>query len=128
MKKKKILIADDDRHLRRSLRKRLKDWGYDVVESSDGLGVIAQATQAQVDALILDHQMPSGDGREIAYMIRQETDAPIILLTGHDKSNFRGLLEELHSVFYLSKPLESDRLRDILESSLIAEGREAICV
>lgn len=127
MKKKRILIADDDRQLRRSLRKRLKEWGYDVVESSDGLGVIAQATTAQVDALILDHQMPSGDGREIAYMIRQETDAPIIMLTGYDKSNFGGMLDDLSNVSYLRKPLESESLREILESQMVAEGRQAVC-
>lgn len=126
-RKNKILIADDDPHVRVALRTRLKGWGFSVVETSDGLGVISQTSREGVDALILDHEMPLGQGREIARLIRNETDAPIIFLSGHDRETFRLTVMSLPDVYYLPKPLDAERLRDLLQSCLGSNGAEATC-
>ena len=127
MKKRKILIADDDRHIRMALRVRLQSWGFRVVESTDGLGVIDLAVREGVDAMVLDHEMPNGDGRTVARMIRKECDAPIIFLSGHEKEAFRDIVTSTPDVYFLPKPLDQVQLRALLEELLGAArtGTEA---
>jgi len=116
MKRPKILVADDDRATRSALRTRLTTWGYAVVEATDGLGVITQAARESIDAIILDHGMPNGNGRSVARMIRRECEAPIIFLSGHDRESFRDTVWALPDAYYLPKPLEPDRLKELLTS------------
>jgi len=128
MKSLKILIADDDRHVRKALRLRLSAWGYEVVESIDGLGVIERVTPENIDALVLDHEMPNGDGRTVAHLIRRETDAPIIFLSGHDRSEFLSTALRLPDVYYLNKPLEAERLKNLLDSYFAPKSRRIVPV
>lgn len=118
MKRPKVLIADDDRGVRSALRMRLSIWGYSVVELEDGLGVLGSVAASQPQAVILDHQMPNGDGRSVARIVRRECDAPIIFLSGRGAEEFREEVFELRDVYYLAKPLEPQRLRDLLESCI----------
>jgi len=118
MRSKKVLIADDDRGIRTALKARLAKWGYKVVECSDGLGVITHAVAEDVDAMILDYEMPHGDGQTVARMIRCESDAPIIFLSGHVRETFRPVVFELADVYYLPKPIESERLRTLLQDCI----------
>jgi len=122
MKKPKILIADDDKNLRIALGKRLTSWGYSVVESHDGLNVVGQCHREAVEAMILDYEMPNGDGQTIARMLRHESDVPIVFVSGHDREEFRGIVSALPDVYYLSKPIDHERLRSLLKK-LIATPR-----
>lgn len=125
MKRRKVLIADDDRRLRAALGVRLRDWGYRAVESGDGLGVIRLASRESVDAIVLDFDMPGGDGCTIARMIRRESDAPIIFLSGFDRERFRTTVRELPDTYYLPKPLDAERLRTLLDACVGARLCEA---
>lgn len=121
LRKPTILVADDDRHVRAALRTRLTSWGYRVVESEDGLGVLGQCPRGWVDAVILDHEMPCGDGRAVARVIRNESDVPIIFLSGHDREEFRQIVMQLPDVYYLPKPLDESRLAELLSSIVRTE-------
>jgi len=116
MKKPTILIADDDRSVRAALRKRLAANGYRVLETSDGLGVIAQCLKEPVDAILLDHEMPNGDGRSIAPLIRKECDVPIVFVSGHPREEFRATVMRLPDVYFLPKPFDAAKLLDLLAS------------
>ena len=124
MKKPTILIADDEPHMRSALRRRLTLLGYNVAESPDGLGVLAQCPKGGIDVLILDHGMPNGDGRAIARVIRNETDVPIVFISGHDREAFRSIVSELRDVYFLPKPLDDDRLRELLGALLPLPPKE----
>lgn len=104
-----ILIADDDAHHRMALRVRLSAMGFRVVESSDGLGAVGKCHTQRVSAVILDHEMPMGDGRSIAANIRECTDAPILFLSGHDREAFRNTVTRIPDTYYLQKPLDEQR-------------------
>ena len=122
MHKYKILVADDDRTLRSSLRTRLESMGYSVIESDDGLGVLSQTLKEQVHAILLDQGMPNGDGRSIARVIRQECNIPIVFLSGHDREEFRSIAMQLPDVYYLPKPFEDEKLRQLLQQ-IISDTR-----
>jgi two-component system OmpR family response regulator len=117
-----ILIADDDAGIRLGLRKRLRSAGCEVVEAKDGLSVLSQCPQGWVDAIVLDYEMPNGNGQDVARILRHETDAPIIFLSGHRKSAFQNICTELSSVYFLPKPLDSKKMIELL-NSVIEEQR-----
>jgi DNA-binding response OmpR family regulator len=118
MRKPTILVADDDRHVRAAIRRRLVAMGYGVMECGDGLGVLRSCADGQVDAVILDHGMPNGDGRSVARIIRNESDVPIIFVSGFGRSEFRAIVHELPDVYYLGKPFDECRLASLLDSVL----------
>ncbi len=116
MTKPTVLVADDDRAMRVGLGLRLSAMGFRVVEVDDGLGVMSRCGRERPDVILLDHQMPNGDGRAIARVIRYECDAPIVFVSGHTPDDFRTIVTELPDVYYLSKPIDHDRLRQLLAS------------
>lgn len=113
-----ILIADDEPHIRQMLRMRLEALAYQVVECCDGLAVLAKTRAQRVDALILDHEMPLGEGRTIAHSIRSYSRAPIIFLSGHNRDDFREAVMQLPDAYYLPKPFDSEKLAQLLASVL----------
>jgi len=118
VKKPTILIADDEPHMRAAMKKRLTAWGYSVVESHDGLSVLSQCPKGWVDLVILDQEMPNGDGRSVARVIRNETDIPILFISGHDPEEFRSVVTSLPDIYYLPKPVDDQKLATLLATLL----------
>jgi CheY-like chemotaxis protein len=123
MKKPNVLVVDDDPTMRRVLQTKLSKLGYDVTEACDGLEVLSQCYVGWVGTVILDHEMPNANGRSVARVIRSRCDAPIVFLSGHRKEQFQSIVMELPNVYYLSKPLEDDKLATLL-ASLVALSPE----
>lgn len=113
-----ILVADDDRHVRRAVAARLTALGYRALEAVNGLTVLAQYLAQPVDAIVLDHGMPVGKGQLIARVIRNESDVPIIFLSGYSRDSFREIVMQLPDVYYLPKPLDDAKLAALLDSVL----------
>lgn len=111
-----VLVADDDPQVRAAFQIRLGALGYKIVQAPDGLAAISKCRLCNVDALILDHDMPLGSGRDIANNIRRLTNAPIIFVSGQDREKFRETVMRVPDVYYLPKPVEMDRLTELLGS------------
>ncbi len=118
LRNKTILTADDDAQVRLALRTRLTAEGCNVIEASDGLGAIAKCRAGGVDALILDHQMPLGEGGEIVRNLRTFTRAPIIFLSGMNRDDFRDIVHNTPDTYFLPKPVDYSRLNHLLCSLL----------
>lgn len=111
-----ILVAGDERDVRRALSARLSALGCRVIEAASGLAVLTQHLSEPVDVVILDHPMPTGDGRSIARVVRNESAVPIVFLSGQDREHFREIVMELPDVYYLPKPLEWHKLEALLDA------------
>ena len=81
----RVLLADDHRMLREGLRRSLTDEGLDIVgEAENGEQAIRLASDLRPDVVLMDVSMPELDGVEATKVIRQEPDAPqVIMLTMH---------------------------------------------
>lgn len=80
----KVLVAEDDRELRRFIVRILQREGYFVTEASDGDEAIKSAIADRPDVLVLDLMMPVKDGFEVIEAIRSDArlkDLPIVLNT-----------------------------------------------
>ncbi|HMQ16089.1 MAG TPA: response regulator [Phycisphaerae bacterium] len=117
-----ILLADDDPHFRKAAARRLHAWGFGVVECADGVGAIARAAAGVYDAIILDQMMPAGDGLSIVARLRERTDAAIIFVSGCERERFRQAVLAARDVYYLPKPVDFERLRELLDTLIPKAG------
>jgi len=106
----KILIADDDRHIREVLRFALEKAGYSVCEAADGQQVLAVYAQQRPALIVLDIIMPEMDGLEAARRIRATSEVPIVFLSSRDDELDRILGLELGGDDYVTKPFSPREL------------------
>ncbi len=106
----RILVADDDGHIREVVRFALQQGGYEVVEARDGREACDRLAAGGVDLVVLDIVMPEADGLEVCRRIRRTGNLPIIFLSSRDDELDRVLGLELGADDYLSKPFSPREL------------------
>lgn len=79
----RILLIEDNDHVRKMLQMTLQREGHDVLEAYDGLGTMAHLQQEPFDLVITDIDMPGKNGHQVIEEIRQESpNTKIIAITG----------------------------------------------
>jgi two-component system OmpR family response regulator len=107
---RKILVVDDDRHIRELIGFALRKEGFAVVEAGDGLAALDAVTRERPDLVILDILMPELDGTEVCRRLRQGAAVPIIFLSSKDDEIDRILGLELGGDDYVTKPFSPREL------------------
>lgn len=118
-KAKKILVVDDDKEVRRVLEMLLKKEGYTVTCASDGEEAIRLAQEHQPDLVLLDFLMPKMDGSRTFAELRHRLgdDTPFIFITG-TSLRLSPKMAESKQYAYLPKPVDFDRLKEVIRSLL----------
>jgi two-component system response regulator MprA len=107
----RILVVDDDRAVRESLRRSLEFNGYDVQLASDGAEALARVASAQPDAVVIDVMMPRLGGLEATRALRAAgNDIPILVLTARDSVAHRVDGLDAGADDYLTKPFALEEL------------------
>ena len=106
----RILVADDDGHIREVVRFALAQGGFEVVEARDGREAIDRIASGGIDLVVLDILMPEADGLEVCRRVRKAGSLPIIFLSSKDEELDRVLGLELGADDYLSKPFSPREL------------------
>ncbi|GAA5043473.1 response regulator transcription factor [Nocardia callitridis] len=120
----RILVVDDDRAVRESLRRSLTFNGYTVDLAVDGVDALDKATSQRPDALVLDVMMPRMDGLEVCRRLRSTgDDLPILVLTARDSVSERVAGLDAGADDYLPKPFALEellaRLRALLRRTTV---------
>lgn len=103
--KKRILVVDDEMHMRQGLRDNLEFDDYDVLEAADGLEALETVQNELVDLIILDVMMPNLNGFEVCKRLRKAgNETPIILLTAKGDEIDKVLGLEMGADDYVQKP------------------------
>lgn len=126
----RILVVDDDRAVRESLRRSLTFNGYTVDLAVDGLDALEKVAAARPDALVLDVMMPKLDGLEVCRRLRSTgDDLPILVLTARDSVSERVAGLDAGADDYLPKPFALEellaRLRALLRRAVPEPGVDA---
>jgi CheY-like chemotaxis protein len=112
--KRRILVVDDDDATRQAASQSLQlTAGWDVVEAYCGAQAIESATQLQPDAILLDVMMPAMDGPAMLAKLRSTratSHIPIVLLTAKVQAVNTGSLSHLPVAGILLKPFDPLRL------------------
>ncbi len=102
----KILIVDDDPHIRELVRVFLRNDGFEVIEAADGVKALSELDSVKVDVAIIDVMMPNMDGWELCQELKATFDIPVLMLTakGETSQKLKGF--QLGTDDYLVKPFE----------------------
>src|SRR5215204_4616126 len=97
--KKKILLAEDDAAMRRYIEVCLKQAGYEVVATGDGLAAMQAALEGDFAAIVADVIMPQMSGYELCRMIRAGEKRPFcVLLSGLSENDADASLADVFLV------------------------------
>ena len=123
----RILVVDDDRAVRDSLRRSLAFNGYQVDLAEDGLAALEAVDAQRPDAMVLDVMMPRLDGLEVCRRLRSAGDAlPILVLTARDAVSDRVSGLDAGADDYLPKPFALEELLARLRALLRRRTSEEI--
>jgi DNA-binding NtrC family response regulator len=117
----RILVVDDEKNIRRTLRMVLEGPGYSVIEAGSAEEALTRLDEDDIDLVVLDVRLPGMSGIDALDRIRKRPGSealPIIMISGH-----ASLAEAVHSVQlgatdFLEKPLDRDRVLVCIENSL----------
>jgi DNA-binding response OmpR family regulator len=121
----KILLADDDASLLMALKIRLEKAGAEVVTATDGYNSLAKARSEQPDLLILDVNMPAGDGFSVLERLEKMPSGesvPVIYLTGDHSERLDELAENLGAYAIFHKPINTKQLIESVYSALLPKA------
>ncbi len=107
----KILIVDDEKAIRRTLKEILEYEKYEVEEAEDGEIGLQKIEKNNYDVVILDVKMPKKDGLEVLGDMQQKgIDTPVIVLSGHGNTDTAVEAVKKGAFDYISKPPDLNRL------------------
>lgn len=124
----RILVIDDERSIRSTLKEILEYEGYQMDEAPDGPTALELAAKEKYDVVLCDIKMPLMDGIEVLDKLLIMNDTPVVMISGH--GNIETAVDAIKrgAYDYISKPLDLNRLlitiRNAMEKgSLIKETR-----
>ena len=118
----RVLVVDDDPHLREVLGFALGQAGYAVEEAANGRAALEAFRRRPPALLVLDVMMPEMDGLEVCRKLRRRSRVPIVLLTsrGEEVDRVTGL--EIGADDYVTKPFDPIGLATEVRTFLPAAG------
>jgi DNA-binding NtrC family response regulator len=120
----RILLIDDEKSIRRSIKEILEFEKYTVDEAEDGLMGLEMALKGQYDVILSDIKMPKLDGIELLNkLITSELNAALIMMSGHGSIETALDCVKKGAFDYLAKPIDLNRLlvsiRNALDKTLL---------
>jgi len=106
----RVLVVEDDEEIADVLRRSLRNEGYEVRTSGDGVEALDLASGFVPDVVVLDLGLPRMDGVEVCRRLRAESDVPILILTARAEMEDRVGGLDSGADDYLVKPFERKEL------------------
>lgn len=126
----KILVIDDERSIRNTLRDILEYEKYQVHCAVDGTEGIEFVKKEKYDVILCDIKMPQMDGIEALEKIQEIADIPVIMISGHGTIDTAVEAIKKGAFDYISKPLDLNRLlitiRNALDKSLLIKETKVL--
>ena len=114
---KKVLVIDDEAHIRMLYTDELSEDGYEVITAEGGQGLMERLANESPDAVILDIKMQDYNGLDLLQDIRnQYYDLPVILCSAYD--TFKDDMKSIAADHYVIKSFDLTELKDKLKEVL----------
>ncbi|MER3522638.1 MAG: Fis family transcriptional regulator [Ignavibacteria bacterium] len=116
---KSILVVDDDKAIRDSLRMILQYAKYEVHFAEDGQSALAQVAALPLDLVLLDIKMAGMDGLEVLRRIKEmEPDLPVVMISGHGTIETAVEATRMGAYDFLQKPLDKEKLLIVVRNAI----------
>ena len=107
----RVLIVDDERAIRNSLKEILTDEGYDADIAEDGAAAISKVEKEKFDVIFCDIKMPNMEGTEVLEKLRKDgIDSAIIMISGHGDIETAVECIKKGAFDFIQKPLDLNRI------------------
>jgi len=107
----KILVVDDERAIRNSLKEILSDEGYSVDTAEDGNIALEMVDKEKYDVIFCDIKMPNMDGQEVlSKLVAEGVEASIIMISGHGDIDTAVDCIKRGAYDFIQKPLDLNRI------------------
>lgn len=106
----RILVVDDERAIRDTLKGILEDEGYDVMAAEDGAEALVLFEKSPYDVVLCDIKMPKMDGVEVLEKLLELGDVPVVMISGHGTIETAVDAMRRGAYDYIEKPLDLNRL------------------
>ncbi len=115
----KVLIVDDERSIRHTLRDILEFEKYEVDEAADGMEALVKIKQGQYDVIVLDIKMPKLDGMDALDKIQEiAPETPVVMISGHASIDTAVEAVKKGAFDFISKPPDLNRLLITLRNAM----------
>ena len=118
MSRAQILLADDDRVIRVTLAKNLRQYDFDIIEARSGREAVELGCEMKPDLAIMDFQMPDITGVDAAYELREKADVSCIFLSAYSDDEFVTKAANAGALGYLVKPIDVQHVLPTIESAI----------
>jgi two-component system KDP operon response regulator KdpE len=122
----KVLIVDDELHIRRLIHAALARADYAIVEAENAREALERLREERPDITLLDLGLPDRDGLEIVPLFKQQSDTTLIVVSARDATEEKVAALDLGADDYLTKPFDTDellaRVRVALRNRLTRDG------
>lgn len=107
----RVLIVDDERAIRNSLKEILTDEGYDADIAEDGAAAISKVEKEKFDVIFCDIKMPGMDGIEVLdKLVEMGVDAAVVMISGHGDIDTAVECIKKGAFDFVQKPLDLNRI------------------
>jgi len=110
-----VLVVDDEKNIRVTLRESLKSLGFDVETAINGEEALELATRRTYELILLDLKMPGMDGMEVFRQLRERSPSTaVVLVTAHGSVEAAVEAMKLGAVDFLQKPFAPQEIREVV--------------
>ena len=118
----KILIVDDEEHIRYLYSEELSEAGYEVITADSGFQLMEKIEEEKPDLIVLDIKMVGYDGLDLLQDIRNRFyDMPVVLCTAYD--TFKRDMKSIAADFYVIKSFDLTELKNKVAMALEAVAK-----
>ena len=119
MPRESILIVDDEKLIRWSLKQKLESWNYQVVEAEDLRAARGKLQQEIPDLVTLDIKLPDGSGVDFLKQIRESHPGiPVIMITAFGVVDVAVQALKLGAYDFIEKPINFEKLENVIRNAL----------
>ena len=124
----RVLVVDDEPHIRRLLVGTLIRADYRVAEAATARDALAELAAHEPEVVLLDLGLPDRDGMELIALIRQRSKAAVLIVSARDATEEKVSALDLGAIDYVTKPFDTEellaRVRVALRSRIAIEGAQ----
>ena len=119
MRKKKILIVDDEKLIRWSLNQKLSGWDFEVLEAENGKSGLRLAAEEMPDLVMLDVKLPDKKGTDLLEEFKENwSELPIIMITAFGVIDDAVIAMRRGAYDYITKPIDYTKLQSTIKNAL----------
>ena len=119
MSRENILIVDDEKLIRWSMKQKLESWNYQVVEAETLRDAHTRLQQETPDLVTLDMKLPDGSGIDFLKHIREShPGTPVIIITAFGVVDVAVQALKLGAYDFIEKPINFEKLQNVIRNAL----------